>query len=341
MDTPTDTPQRAESRPEAPTPSSASLRRVPLIILGGRDRKESALPESGRDKHVLEGYKAVDVRVGDRPLIVEAISRLRAVGAFEPVYIAGPGTVYDGLVDDDVRIIETDGGFGKNLATCAEFLAEHHPGEQVMFTTCDILADRDELATALDDYFDHRPLDFWMPQCRVPDDLSELGQSSYKPKYVLRREGEPKATRVLPGHLIAVDPEITHCDLVCRFLGGLYRTRNRSIAARGRVVAVRVIRELLLADLRQLFRLRWPSITWNVLFHSLGLARKLARGTATVEDFEVRLRHIFLKTEHRRKFPEQRGRVAILDGLSLAKDIDTVEEARELSAGPSAGQAAT
>ena len=70
-----------------------------------------------------------------------------------------------------------------------------------------------------------------------------------------------------------------------------------------------------------------------MLYHSLGLTRRLARGQATVEEFEVRVRRIFLRPEHRHRYPERRGRVPILDGLSLAKDIDTVEEARELAGG--------
>ena len=307
-------------------------RQLPLIILGGHDRKSTILPETGRDKHVLRGVKAVDVLVAGRPLIVEVIERLRACGAFEPIYIAGPRRIYEPVVEG-VEFIDTDGGFGKNQAACAEFLSHHHPGEQVMFTTCDILPDRDELDRALDDYFSHRPVDFWMPQCRVPDDLEELGQSSWKPKYVLRREHEAEPTRVLPGHFIAVDPQITHHSLVCRFLGGLYRTRNRPIPARIGVVAYHALRELFLADLRLVLRGDWPSVTVNVIFRSLALARKLARGKATVEDFDNQLRYIFMTPDHLRRHRDRLGRVAILDGLSLAKDIDTVEEAREISNG--------
>ena len=36
--------------------------------------------------------------------------------------------------------------------------------------------------------------------------------------------------------------------------------------------------------------------------------------------------------QHRRLFPDRRGRVAVLDVLSLARDIDTAEEAREILA---------
>lgn len=313
-----------------------SPRKVPLIILGGHDRKSTTLPEIGRDKHVLRGVKAVDVMVGGRPLIVELIDRLRASGVFEPIYIAGSRDAYESVVEG-VRFIETDEGFGKNLWVCADFMCREHPGEQVMFTTCDILPDHDELQVALEDYFSHQPVDFWMPQSRVPEDLEELGQSAWKPKYVLRREHEAESTRVLPGHLIAVAPEITLYPLACRFLGGLYRTRNRPIAARFGVLAYRVLLELFLTDLRRAASLRRPSVTWNVVFHSLVLAHKLARGTATVEDFESRLRNIFFRPEHRSRYPKRLGRVAILDGLSLAKDIDTVEEAREVSGDSGAG----
>lgn len=305
--------------------------KAPLIILGGRDRKSTVLPEKGRDKHVLRGYKAVEFEIGGRPLILEVIDRFRASGAFDPIYVAGPRSVYQPL-DGGLECIDTDGSFGENLAACAAFLARAHPGRQVMFTTCDILPEPGELRRALDDYLDHQPVDFWMPQCRVPEDRRQLGQSSWKPKYQLRRAGDSEATEVLPGHLVAVDPQILRIDLVCRFFGGLYRTRNRSIAVRARVVAFRLLRELLRADLRQIARGHWPTVTWDVAYHSIGLARRLARGIATPEEFEVRLRKVFVTAEHRRRFPERRGRVALIDGLSLAKDIDTLEEARELGA---------
>lgn len=308
---------------------------LPLVILGGRDRRSTRLPEAGRDHRPLGGFKAVEVRIGGRSLIEILVQRMHATGAFSAIYIAGPGDVYGGL-GLDVGIIETDGEFGENLLTIADFLARQHSGEQAMFTTCDIVPDPAELRVALDDYFAHRPVDFWMLQHPVPEAPGGLGQSAWKPKYRLRRRGEPEATRVIPGHLLAVAPETTHCALVCRILDAFYRSRNRSIPERGWVVLQCILRELVAADWREVRAGRWPTVSVHVVYHSLGLARLLAKGTATLEDFEHRLRPIFYLPTHRRRHRDRLGRVAILECYSLAKDIDTVEEAREVQATTSA-----
>ena len=51
---------------------------TPLIILGGRDRRGSRLPEAGQGKHPLRGYKGVDLEIGGRALISILIERLVA-----------------------------------------------------------------------------------------------------------------------------------------------------------------------------------------------------------------------------------------------------------------------
>jgi hypothetical protein len=67
---------------------------LPLVILGGSDRRAAALPEAAAGKHPLTGYKGVDVRLGGRPLVEVVAERFLASGAFEPVYVAGPEAVY-------------------------------------------------------------------------------------------------------------------------------------------------------------------------------------------------------------------------------------------------------
>ena len=304
--------------------------KMPLIILGGRDRKVTTLPEGGRDKKVLRGYKAVDLEIGGRRLIDILVGRVRDSGLFDPIYIAGPSAIYEGVVDG-VEIIETDGSLGQNLAACVDAMAREHPGRQVMFTTCDILPDRQELTYALDDFRAHQPLDYWMAQIRVPDDLSELGESSWKPKYYIQPEGEPAPVRVLPGHILAVDPGLADTDLILRFFEGLYSTRNRPISARYLVIGRQVLLKLLTDDLRALASFHWPSRTASVVYNCLVMARKLAAGLARQKELENRLRRIFIKPRHFKANPLLRGRVAVIEGLSLAKDIDTEEEAREVA----------
>ena len=132
----------------------------PLVILGGRDHQSTVLPEGGRDKHLLAGFKAVEIEIGGRPIILHLIERLRACGAFDPIFIAGPAKVYEPL-GTGARIIETDGTFGENLAACVRALIEQVPGQQAMFTTCDIVPDPEDLRRALDDL--HPRADRWPP----------------------------------------------------------------------------------------------------------------------------------------------------------------------------------
>lgn len=302
---------------------------MPLIILGGRDLKVTTLPEGGRDKSVLRGYKAVDLKIGGRRLIDILIDRAQASGFFDPIYIAGPSAIYEDLAG--AEIIETDGNLAENLAACVDAMARLQPGRQVMFTTCDILPDPDELAAALQDFHSHQPLDYWMAQIREPENVAELGESQWKPKYFLHPTGEAQRVQVLPGHILAVDPGIADTDLIIRFFGGLYKTRNRSIGSRYGVIARLVLGKLFSDDFKALLRLRPPSRTWTVVYNCLLLARRLAAGVARQDEFEVRIRRIFLKPDHVRAHPENLSRVAIIPGLSLAKDIDTEEEAREVA----------
>ena len=304
---------------------------MPLVLLGGRDRRTTVLPEAGADKKLLRGYKAVDIRLGERRLIEVLIERFRATGAFDNVYIAGPRSVYEPL-GLDVEIIDTDASFGENLESCAEAMMEREPGRQVMFTTSDILPDVAELEESIEDLKRHQPLDFWMPQIRVPEGEEELGQSSWKPKYRFAPEGEDEPVRVLPGHLIAVDPSVAYRDLIYRFFGGLYRTRNLPIRKRYLTLFRRALFTLIRDDVRGLLRFRWYNNTPRVVYNCLVAAQKLFVGNSTQEELEVRMRRIFISAEQLRSHPELRGRVAVFkNGLSLAKDIDTEEEAQELA----------
>lgn len=301
--------------------------KMPLLILGGRDHRVATLPQGESGKHILRGFKAVDVEIGGRPLIDVLVERVR--DSFSPIYIAGPKAIYEQV--DGVEIIDTDGNLGQNLTACVQAMVEKHPGSQVMFTTCDILLDPQELANALRDFYSHQPVDYWMAQIRVPEDLSELGESSWKPKYYIHPTGEPGPVRVLPGHLIAVDPGIADTDLIIRFFEGLYATRNRTISSRYVVIARQVLMKLFGDDLRSLLRFRWPGRTWQVVYNLIRMARRLAAGVAEQRELEDRLRSIFIRPERTRAFPDIRCRVAVIEGLSIAKDIDTEEEAHEVA----------
>jgi hypothetical protein len=302
---------------------------LPLIILGGRDRGATELPSRGRDKHILLGYKAVDLRIQGRPLISLLVERLRACGGFDPVYVAGPSRVYR-PVCPDLEIVETDGSFGENIRAAIEVIQEKNPRARIAFTTCDILPKVNELKSLLEDFHQHRPLDFWMPQIRVPDDPAELGESQWKPRYRLVPEGETKAVETLPGHLVIVDPRALRLELIYKIFQLSYRTRNRSVAYRRAAIGRRVMGTLLAADLKRLATLRMPEITWDVARSGLAIAHGLRSGTMSAATLARRVGRAYVTRRHRRHYPERQGRMPVLEGLSLAKDIDTEEEAREL-----------
>jgi hypothetical protein len=309
---------------------------IPLVILGGSDRRAGPLPPSGQDKHPLVGYKGVDLRIGGRSLISVLLERLEQSGAFAPVAIAGPRDVYvrEGI---GARIIDTDGSFAHNIRMGIEGMRRWRPEGPMAITTCDILPDPGELRTLLDDYHRSAPCDLWYGLIRVPGDQTELGAFGWKPTYrVIPAPGEAPVL-VLPGHLVVFDPDALRLDFLYRLLEIGYRTRNRPIAYRRSYMLRQLVWRLLAQDLLYVLKLRVPNVTWSVVGSGISAARKLRNGTITREELERATRRIFVKTKHRLRFPRRRVCLPILEGLSLAEDIDTVEEARQTGAGGQQG----
>lgn len=307
-----------------------AIQAIPLVILGGRDRHRSVLPSAGEGQHPLRGYKAVDTRIGDRPLIEVLTQRLRATGVFDPIYLAGPRHVYEPL-GMDVRLIDTDGEFGENIRAALEAVAAGGWPRLLGITTCDILPTGADLRRALGDLESQPPFDFWFPQCRVPEDPSRLGSSAWKPRYLIQPTGEPKPVAILPGHLLVVDPQALRLELIYRIFDLAYRSRNRPVRFRRSMILRNVFWVLVAEDLRRLFSFRRPNLTWLVLSNGLRLAARLLAKNLSQHELEDRLRRIHVRNRHFRQYPERRGRMPILDVLSLARDIDTEEEAREIT----------
>lgn len=309
-----------------------AIQPFPLVILGGRDRHRSVLPAGGQDKHPLRGYKAVDTRIGRQTLIEVLTARLRTTGVFDPIYVAGPRRVYEPL-GMDVRLVDTDGELGENIRAALAAVAAGGWPHLVGFTTCDILPTTADLELALAD-LEHRPrFDFWFPQCRVPDDVARLGSSAWKPRYLIQPTGEPTPVPTLPGHLLVVDAQALRLELIYRIFDLAYRSRNRTVRFRRSMILRHVFWALVAEDLRRLFSLRVPNITWRVLHNGLKLAAHLLAKKLSQRELEDRLRRIFVRNRHFQELPERRGHMPILDVLSLARDIDTEEEAREITGG--------
>lgn len=304
--------------------------KIPLIILGGRDRAGTQLPEAGRDKHVLRGYKAIDLRIAGRPLINILLDRLRACDRFDPIYLAGPRKIYEPVVSD-VRFIDTDGTFGDNIRVSQETVSAELPNQPIAFISCDILPKAEELERALDDYERHRPLDYWALTIRAPVDPRLMGESAWKPKYGIQPEGEDKTVGVMPGHLAIVEPASLRLRLLYVVFETIYRTRNRPLAYRRAVMFRTLMLTLIGSDVRRILSWRRPTYTWSLVSNGLAIVARLMAGNIKQKELETRLHRAVAREGHRRAHPESRGRFAILDGLSLAKDIDTEEEAREIA----------
>jgi hypothetical protein len=304
---------------------------VPAVILGGSDRRRTDLPEEGRDKHALAGFKGASLHWGARSLVEVLVERLRASGAFDPVFVVGPKAVYADLVPGPM-LIDSDGTFGTNIRAGVDALAARDPGRPLAFLTCDILPDADRLRRLMERFVADGPFDLWFPLVRVPERPAQLGASAWKPAYRIRATADAPAVPLLPGHIVVFDPSALRLDFVYQLLDVGYSTRNRSIDQRRSAMVRGVLAELLREDLGRIVRLRAPTITWTMLRAALPAARMLRDGVITLSDLERTLRTIFVRGRHRRAHPERRVRLPIVDELFLARDIDTIEEARELGA---------
>jgi len=301
--------------------------RIPIVILAGSDRRPAVLPESGRDKHPLAGYKGVDVWIGGRPLIALLVERLIAIGEFGPLYVVGPARAYD-CVRQDSQWVESDGTVGQNFRRGFETAQAAHPGSPIACVTCDILPDVDTVRSLMEEYRREAPCDLWLPLVEAPADTGRLGASEWKPKYRIIPGPGRKGVRFLPGHLAIADPEAMRLRFLYRLIDVGYRTRNRPIRYRRTVMVRGVVAALLYQDFLHLFAGRLPTLTWSVLSAGSDAARALRAGSITREVMEEKLRKILVNHRHLRRYPRRRVMLPIVDALSLALDIDTEEEAR-------------
>lgn len=299
--------------------------KMPLVILAGRDVKGSA-PHGGGQS--LRGFKAIETFVGGVTMLEALVGRMRATGVFDPIVIAGPSAVYEPL-GLDVRLVDTDSTFSGNLKAGIDSLMAERPIDEIAVSTSDVLPSPDDLKTALDDYRAHRPLDFWMPQHRVRQ-AAELGSSDYKPRYYFNLPGEPEPVATLPGHLIIANPSILRLRELFYLFDIAYATREKGVRYR-RALMLRKAGGLLLGgDLRRLLKGRAPLLTWDMVTNGIAFAGQLARGEVEPTYMENRLRRFWVRRAHRKRFPDLRGRVALFSCRSLARDVDTEAEAREL-----------
>ena len=304
---------------------------LPIVILAGSDRRPVELPDEARSEHPLAGYKGVKLRIGGRTLVETLAQRLADTGCFRPTYVVGPSGALAPL-GERWSLIDADGTLGENIRVSLETVRRAHPGRAIAFITCDVVPEVETLRQLFTAWERRAPCDLWFPLIQAPDDPGTLGASAWKPAYrIVPRPGEP-AVGILPGHLAIVDPAALRLEFLYRLIQVAYRTRNRSINARRWVMVRGVVLALLYQDLRHIATLRAPTLTWKVISVGIATARDLRDGCITRARLEDALRQIFVTSRHRRRYPERRVLLPIVEGLSLALDIDTEEEARALGA---------
>jgi hypothetical protein len=319
--------------PEADFTSDAPMggQKIPVIVLGGSDRKSTELPASVKDKHPLSGCKGRDILIAGRPMVQVIVDRLERSGCFDPIYLAGPADVYRPL-NVNATLINTDGTFGGNIEHSLEQVRAAHPGLPVSFITCDILPEVTTLQRLVERYREDSPCDLWFPLPLAPNDPRELGAFAWKPIYrIVPRKGEP-AVRILPGHFVVVDPQALRLKFLYRLFQVGYKTRNRPVDNRRSAMVRNLIVELLYQDMLHVLGLRLPNLTWSVLRAGIPAGGKLRDGTLTLTELEDVMRRIFVRNRHRRRYPQRRIVVPLVDAISLGLDVDTEEEAREIGA---------
>ncbi len=304
---------------------------IPVAILGGSDRVASALPASGAGLHPLATYKGAALRVDGRALVEVLVERVRASGAWGPVTVVGPARVY-GPLGLDAAILDTDGSVATNLRAAIDAHTARSDGPLAVLA-CDVLPTADELARLAALHAAAAPCALWFPLVRRPADARELGAFAWKPTYPVARGDEDEPERVLPGHLGVFDPRALRLPLLYRLFDAAYRTRNRSLRLRRAVMLRTVLLSLLARDVLLLLRLRAPTRTASVVSNGLRMARQIEGGRVPLPGVEQLIGRIFLRADAPH---EDAVRFPVVDVVSLAEDVDTEEEARQLRAEPGA-----
>jgi len=317
------------------------MERIPITILGGSDRKRSRLPDRASGMHPLAAYKGAALCIDGEPLALLLARRLLASGGFGPVSIAGPERIFgpriaehwDAASGAAPVVIDTDSTVAMNLKAAIGHHEANHAGP-LGILACDVLPTASELSELRARFELARPVGLWLPFIQSPPDPEELGAFAWKPKYRIvpanpELEGT-EAVPILPGHLGIFKPGRLRLRLLFGLMDAAYRTRNRPVATRQWAMMWRVLGSLLVADLLQLLRLRPPTRTFSVISAGLRIGAALRSKELRAADLERIVGDVFLHHEYR-KLPRPIT-LPILTTLSLAEDIDTEEEAADLSA---------
>ena len=320
---------------------------IPITILAGSDHSPGDLPESGAGLHALAVYKGAEVEVGGRHLIELLVEQIAACEGFGPIAVAGPAAVYANLELGEVRWVDTNGSVATNLhAAIDDHRRQHDAGVPMAMIAYDVIVSAAELDRLRQLYESDLPCAMWLPAVRMPENKAALGPFAWKPSYTFVRDdpvdamtADDERVRVLPGHLAIFQPQMLRLPLLYKLLDLAYQTRNHSVALRRRVMVRSMLGTLLLQDLRLLFSLHLPRLTFAVVSNGLRLARGLRRESLTLAGLEQAIGGMFLRVARDAWSGPGNGiRLPLVDILSLAEDIDTEEEAEQYVPESGSGQ---
>lgn len=302
------------------------MRSIPVVILGGSDRKPAHLPASGAKLHPLVEYKGAALQVRGRPLIAHLVQRLNAAEAFGPVTITGPARVY-GSLGLEAKVLDSDGSVATNLRASIEHCAPADGPMAVL--ACDVLPTAGEF-TDLRRQYEVASHNVWLPFVRKPDDPTRLGVFAWKPTYPVIPASNGEPVDILPGHLCIFEPRSLRLPLLYRLMDAAYRTRNRRIGTKLAGLLSTALLGLLAIDARRLTRLRAPDRTVTTVASGLRLVRGLRASRLHIEELQHIVEQILLRERVWDGPPEECVSFPVVNMLSLAEDVDTEEEARVL-----------
>ncbi len=306
------------------------MKPIPVTILAGSDHAPGPLPESGSKLHSLAAYKGAEVTLQGKPIIELLIKQIKLSGCFGPVTIAGPREVYEPL-NLDARIVDTNRGIGQNLqAAIDDHQARFDEKTPIAMLAYDVLLSAEQLVELHHLYESDQPCAVWVPFVKMPEKKDHLGAFAWKPTYSLRLEKGDDPIAVLPGHLAIFYPWTLRLPIFYRILNLVYRTRNHSVSVRRRVLVPSILGTLLMADLRSIFSLKLPLLTFSVIANGLRIASQLNKQELTIPVLEESIGEIFLHRESPLRGSGRGIRHPIVNILNLAEDVDTQEEAEGL-----------
>lgn len=300
---------------------------LPILVLAGSDATPGPIPRGMQPGEMLSGFKGTLPLASGKPLAAELVDRLRQSGCFAEPRLVGPRRIFAPLVD--VEVLDVEGSLAQSLARLRTWCLQELPkGDSLAVCACDILPTPQELQQLMAEHYQpHRESVFWGEFVTAAP--AAMGASGWKPAYrFLAADGAPES--VYPGHLFVIRPAALRLRLIGHLLQLAYRYRNLPLARRPLPMLWHGLGRLLREDLAGLARGKAPTLALGIPWHALRAYFRYRRGRLSFEEFERRLAKVLV---HRHDQHSGAGRPVVFSLttlLSLAKDLDTWAELREV-----------